>query len=83
MSDPAPTPVADLLGGRVAYLLHIGRVKDPEIMVSALEIVTELADACQQLMDTVGAPRDAMQEFIMSRCADVISRAIGPKKAVH
>lgn len=48
-SDVAP--IADRLTGRIDYLLKIKRVKDPELMVSTLEVLTDLADAAKALME--------------------------------
>lgn len=48
-SDVAP--IADRLMGRIDYLLKIKRVKDPELMVSTLEVLTDLADAAKALME--------------------------------
>lgn len=48
-SDVAP--ITDRLMGRIDYLLKIKRVKDPELMVSTLEVLTDLADAAKALME--------------------------------
>lgn len=48
-SDVAP--IADRLMGRIDYLLKIKRVKDPELMVSVYEVLTDLADAAKGLKE--------------------------------
>lgn len=65
------------LAGRVDYLLKIGRVKDPELMQSALEVLSDLADACKSLLDDMGEPDDGMEANLMDRCRAAIAKATG------
>lgn len=70
-------PIRDRLAGRIDYLLKIGRVKDPELMMSALEVLSDLADASRCLLDDLGDPDDGVQENMMRRCRDAIAKATG------
>ena len=70
-------PVLRRLSGRVDYLLMRGRVKDPELMQSAYEVLSELVDACECLLNDMGEPDDGCEANLMQRCRDVIAKAKG------
>jgi hypothetical protein len=72
-----PDPIVRRLQGRVDQLLRHGRVKDPELMQTAVEVLSELIDATQCLLDDMGAPDDSVEAFLMDRCRAVIARATG------
>lgn len=65
------------LQGRVSQLLRHGRVKDPEIMQSAVESLTELIDAAQCLLDDMVEPDDSAEAFHMHRLRCAIASAKG------
>jgi hypothetical protein len=72
-----PNPVMRRLQGRIDQLLRHGRVKDPELMMSALESLSDLADATQCLLDDMGEPDDGAQANLMARCRAAIAKAHG------
>jgi hypothetical protein len=76
-------PISTRLAGRVDYLLNIRRVKDPELMQSALEALTDLADACACLLDDMGEPDDGAQANLMGRCRAAIAKATGRAPDAH
>ena len=72
-----PNPIAQRLQGRIDQLLRHGRVKDPELMQSAVESLTELIDAAQCLLDYMVEPDDSAEAFHMSRLRSAIASAKG------
>ena len=70
-------PIVQRLQGRVDQLLRHGRVKDPELMQSAVESLSELIDAAQCLLDDMVEPDDSAEAFHMSRLRSAIARAKG------
>lgn len=76
-SIPVSTPIAPRLSARIDRMLCHGRVKDPELMQTALEVLTELADATQCLLDYLGQPEDGTQANLMARCRTVITKVHG------
>ena len=72
-----PNPILARLAGRVDYLLTIKRVKDPELMQSAHEALSDLADACSCLLNDLGEPEDGAQANLMDRCRAAIAKATG------
>jgi hypothetical protein len=73
-------PLAARLAGRIEYLLSIKRVKDPELMVSALEVMTDLADATKHLLElTESMPYDGTPSlsFCRMRCEEAIEKING------
>lgn len=73
-------PIAARLMGRIDYLLSIKRVKDPELMVSALEVMTDLADAARGLLDLTAAledPSSPSLNFHRARIENAISKING------
>jgi hypothetical protein len=72
-----PDPIVRRLQGRVDQLLRHGRVKDPELMQTAVEVLSELIDATQCLLDGMGTPDNGAEAFLVDRCRAVIARATG------
>ena len=73
-------PIASRLMGRIDYLLSIKRVKDPELMVSALEVLTDLADATKgllELTESCDGGNEPSLEFCRLRCEMAIERITG------
>lgn len=71
-------PVSRRLQGRINYLLKIGRVKDPELMMDALENLSDLADACNCLINDLDmSDIDGPQQALINRCKAAIQRANG------
>lgn len=70
-------PLVRRLQGRVDWLLRFGRVKDPELMQSAVEALTEIIDATRCLLEDLGEPEDGMQAHLMGRCRAAIAKAAG------
>lgn len=71
-------PVCSRLQGRIDYLREIGRVKDPELMMAALENLSGLADACQFLINDLDpSDIDGAQQTLINCCLRYIKRAKG------
>ena len=73
-------PLADRLIGRIEYLLNIRRVKDPELMASVLEVMTDLADAAKGLLELTEEMDNGTNPGISlcrMRCESAISKING------
>lgn len=73
-------PLAARLTGRIEYLLNIKRVKDPELMVSALEVMTDLADAAKGLLELTESMDTSQNPGLMLcriRCESAIEKING------
>lgn len=79
MTTENQKPIVERLEKRIDQMLRHGRVQDPELMVSALEVLTELADATSVLLKHNREPRDYLEKEFMDRCANVIAKINGDK----
>lgn len=61
--------------GRIAYLRNVGRVKDPELMERAVEVIDSLVAATSALLSDMGAPDDGAEANLMDKCRAAISNA--------
>lgn len=82
--NPDQAPIALRLSGRIEYLRKIKRVKDPELMASALEVMTDLADAVTRFLElTENMPDDGSTpalSFCRMRCEIAIEKINGETK---
>jgi len=51
LADDDTDPLYQRLMGRIEYLLKIKRVKDPELMMTTVEVLTDIADAAKGLAE--------------------------------
>jgi hypothetical protein len=64
-------PIMQRLMGRIEYLNLVGRVKDPELMLTAYEFLSELVDAGQEAVHTKGSQES------LARIDGIINRIRG------
>lgn len=70
-------PIMRRLEGRVRYLHNVGRVKDPELMMTAWELLSELTDAAEQLLIDLGRPAGARDPECNARLQMVVNKVKG------
>jgi hypothetical protein len=66
-------PIMQRLMGRIEYLHLVGRVKDPELMLTAYEFLSELMDAGQGAIHSKGSDES------LTRIDGIINRIRGTK----